>query len=425
MQDQASFFLLEFDRLFPNCDAFVVFDNSSGHDCYAKDSLRATKLNKYPGHSRKEGVTIRDGYFYRNDNKVIQSMWFQPGDVLLVDINVNHSLDVGKKAKNVYRVGYVVKQKDELIGVLKGSMQVLNERGVAFTCQACLKDKKRTELNKHAKEVKENFFQKNDDESLHQLMSLPTSFEIADIISEISCDCSTCVLAQQEDFSSQKNGLEEVFLKHNKQYGTNHICKLLPKFHPELNPIERCWSRLKAYIRKFNDGTLDTLKRLMVEGAKECNIPLCLIRKYIRLSEAYLIAYENGLNILQTTEWLKKHRSHRAHSEKMDDTLEQLYFPERYCSSNSSSSSTSQSSTALSDATAEHGMEPWSASAVCDEDVIDVSIPAMDIEGAVVDEMESMNESDEREFQDFLVSEILSTYGHNKNLSELLMTCED
>jgi hypothetical protein len=45
-------------------------------------------------------------------------------------------------------------------------------------------------------------------------------------------------------------------------HGTSHQCKFLPKFHPELNSIERVWSRLKWYLRKYNDGKLATLQLL-------------------------------------------------------------------------------------------------------------------------------------------------------------------
>ena len=81
----------------------------------------------------------------------------------------------------------------------------------------------------------------------------------------IPCSCASCTLSKQDDFRSQKSGLEEIYENHNKIHGTSqsHQCKFLPKFHPELNPIERVWSRLKWYLRKYNDGKLATLQDLM------------------------------------------------------------------------------------------------------------------------------------------------------------------
>ena len=125
---------------------------------------------------------------------------------------------------------------------------------------------------------------------------------------------------------SQKSGLEEVYERHNLQYNKNHEPRFLPKFHPELNPIERCWSRMKWHTRRFCDGKLESLERYMNQGLSEENLPLSLIRKYIRLVSAYYIAYNDGKDLMQADEWIRKHRSHRGFSEKMDSRLENLYF---------------------------------------------------------------------------------------------------
>jgi len=45
------------------------------------------------------------------------------------------------------------------------------------------------------------------------------------------------------------------------------------------------------------------------------------------LTRAYLIAYRQGLDIVQADRWIKKHRSHRGISAQMDTALEALYFP--------------------------------------------------------------------------------------------------
>jgi len=91
--------------------------------------------------------------------------------------------------------------------------------------------------------------------------------------------------------------------------------------------IEKVWSRMKWYVRKHADGSLETLKRLMKTGLSEDNLPLSLIRKYCRLLTAYYIAYNESKDIIQADAWIRKHRSHRGHSEMMDNRLEQLYYP--------------------------------------------------------------------------------------------------
>jgi len=37
------------------------------------------------------------------------------------------------------------------------------------------------------------------------------------------------------------------------------ICRYLPPYSPDLNPIEKLWSKVKALLRKFKARTLDAL----------------------------------------------------------------------------------------------------------------------------------------------------------------------
>ena len=90
---------------------------------------------------------------------------------------------------------------------------------------------------------------------------------------------------------------------------------------------------MKWFIRQFVDGSMETLTRLMNEGLSYPdnddmkNLTACTIRKYIRLTRAYLLAYDKGLDIVAAEEWLKQRRSHRGYSEQIDDALEKLCFP--------------------------------------------------------------------------------------------------
>ena len=150
---------------------------------------------------------------------------------------------------------------------------------------------------------------------------------------QILCSCRCCILRRQPDFLGQQNGVFEAIKLYNENNGSSHYCKFLPKFHPELNPIERVWSRMKWFIRQFVDGSMETLTRLMNEGLSYPNnddmknLTACTIRKYIRLTRAYLLAYDKGLDIVAAKEWLKQRRSHRGYIGQMDDVLEKLYFP--------------------------------------------------------------------------------------------------
>jgi hypothetical protein len=60
--------LREFDIIFPDKDALDIYDNSSGHNCMARDALNVSKLNL--GVGRKNPVIIRNGYYLQDGQKV-------------------------------------------------------------------------------------------------------------------------------------------------------------------------------------------------------------------------------------------------------------------------------------------------------------------------------------------------------------------
>ena len=65
---------------------------------------------------------------------------------------------------------------------------------------------------------------------------------------QILCSCRSCKLRRQPDYLGQQNGLFEAFKLYNENNGSSHYYKFLPKFHPELNPIERVWLWLVPWL---------------------------------------------------------------------------------------------------------------------------------------------------------------------------------
>ena len=171
------------------------------------------------------------------------------------------------------------------------------------------------------------------------LMSLPDLSRVAYQTGCIECDCCKCVLSRQPDFMQQRSGIEEAYDKYNAEHGTNHRCLFLPKFHPELNYIERIWGRMKYYIRLHCDTKFDTMAQNIASAIEPHNLPIAMVRRFARNSFAYLFAYRHGKDIITAHEWVKKHRVHRQHSKQMDlaldrsvdlifdEDLERLYFP--------------------------------------------------------------------------------------------------
>ena len=75
--------------------------------------------------------------------------------------------------------------------------------------------------------------------------------------------------------------------------GEGHILCFLPKFHPELNPIERMWAQLKRFTKAHCKCSLPSLRK---------NIPLAYdsvtienIRNHFRKVRHYMFGYLVGL----------------------------------------------------------------------------------------------------------------------------------
>ena len=68
------------------------------------------------------------------------------------------------------------------------------------------------------------------------------------------------ILADHDDFKNEKCRVD-TFLSNS-----GHTCVFIPKFHCELNPIERVWSQSKRYMRAYCDYTIGSLRRAFLWG---------------------------------------------------------------------------------------------------------------------------------------------------------------
>ena len=71
-----------------------------------------------------------------------------------------------------------------------------------------------------------------------------------------------------------------------------HICVFLPKFHLELNPIERVWSQAKRHTKAYCNYTLPSLPKNIPNAFN--NITQDNIKNYFRKVRHYMIAYLEG-----------------------------------------------------------------------------------------------------------------------------------
>ena len=122
--------------------------------------------------------------------------------------------------------------------------------------------------------------------------------------SRMKADDMRTVLFFHDDFASEKT-LAERFIVNN-----GHKCFYLPKFHCELNPIERVWGQAKVYSRAHTNFTLVGL-RSIVNPALD-SVSTDLMRKYFRRVLEYERAYLEGKKAGKELEAaVKIYKSHR------------------------------------------------------------------------------------------------------------------
>ena len=93
-------------------------------------------------------------------------------------------------------------------------------------------------------------------------------------------------LAKHHDFRDEKNKLEYFLHEHG------HACLFIPKFHCEINPIERCWSQAKRYTRAYCSYNIVGLRRNVGPGLD--SVSTTNIQNYFRRARNYMYGYLMG-----------------------------------------------------------------------------------------------------------------------------------
>ena len=103
------------------------------------------------------------------------------------------------------------------------------------------------------------------------------------VLTERGINCSTLkkddmikILSQHDDFRDEKTIVESYLL------AKGHLVMFFPKFHCELNSIERVWAQAKRYTRGHCNYTFNGL--LHTVGPALDSVDTVLIRKYFRKS---------------------------------------------------------------------------------------------------------------------------------------------
>lgn len=114
---------------------------------------------------------------------------------------------------------------------------------------------------------------------------------------------ATTLLSKQPDFLAQKGRLQEEIERRG------HAVIFYPKFHCELNFIERFWSSAKHYARENCTYSLNGLRRVVPEALQTVDAET--IFRYYQRCERIIQAYADGLKY-ETEEFTQRvYASHR------------------------------------------------------------------------------------------------------------------
>ena len=121
------------------------------------------------------------------------------------------------------------------------------------------------------------------------------------------------VLGNFPDFKYEKSRIERLLTDDH-----GHIVYMLPKYHCELNPIERVWAQAKRYTKAYCKYNLQTLRNNIIPALD--SVKLDNIQNYFRKTRHYMFAYLEGIPGGTDLDQLVKHykkaiKSHRRISE--------------------------------------------------------------------------------------------------------------
>ena len=212
------------EKHYPNDHHTFVFDNATTHVKRAIDALSARNMPLNPSTEGKNWcvktprLDQNGNHIFENGKKVMDSVPMAPG-----------TFADGSPQPLYFPEGH------EKAGLFKGMKVILQERGIS---NAQLGNLKRECKGFHCPPGRTD------------------------------C-CIRRLLYTQPDFQDVKSVLET----HCAERGFDVL--FLPKFHPELNPIEQCWGRAKWRYRQFPPSSKECdLQRNWLDALKSVTLEL-------------------------------------------------------------------------------------------------------------------------------------------------------
>ena len=112
-------------------------------------------------------------------------------------------------------------------------------------------------------------------------------------------------LATHQDFREEKTKIEHYL------NSLGHVCIFLPKFHCELNPIERCWAQAKRITRANTNYTIQRLRMTVPQALDAVTVDNVnnYFRKVRHYMFAYLQGYSGGMELENQIKIMKKYKN--------------------------------------------------------------------------------------------------------------------
>ena len=82
----------------------------------------------------------------------------------------------------------------------------------------------------------------------------------------------------------------------------------LPKYHCELNPIERNWCHAKKISRQYVNGTIVKLRSVIPTSLEAVTVEM--MNKFFRTCRDYEMAYRSGCKGKEVEAQVKLYKSH-------------------------------------------------------------------------------------------------------------------
>lgn len=331
----------------PHRQLVMVFDNSTGHAAYESGALLANHVQLRPGGEQ----TILADFEDDEGNRVHTT--FRVGDKLLWSTNVyapktpeqlaaeQEAAEKNPRAKKSkhgqklgeFKAGEVVEATgptSKLIGLAKGGQQLLMEMALwkmagkptlrVLQCNTCNMERAATRKaitafnrgGEGRQQALDDAGRRDEEDggARHSGGDGAQGGAAGNGTGKRERCCATRVFAELKAFKEELNKVEKIFKR------AGHLCIFLPRYHPELNAIERYWGYIKYLLRVYCEYSLPHMLKL-IPGALS-GVPLGFIRAWSRVTWLYLEAYDDGLVDYLECRDLKAWMTHRSSTDMGD-----------------------------------------------------------------------------------------------------------